>query len=143
MKILYSISRAWHWLRAFVGGYFWLPCPVWVAGEHEGGDGALMRGDGSGEGVCNACSAKAHEINLKNKAYLWQNPQPPPAPCKPSMAGLGMAPGSKPTLWIDYDLWERLGKPDKPDSIPAYECAARRAQTFASARECPHCGGKL
>ncbi len=39
-----KIIRAYHWLRAAIGGYFWLPCPV--CGENFGGHELGMTPEG-------------------------------------------------------------------------------------------------
>lgn len=63
------LSRIW----AFMGGYFWLPCPICREnfGGHEWGtvNGypiAVQDSDGHGKGVCQNCVIKALEINQKN-----------------------------------------------------------------------------
>ena len=57
------------WLQAviaFLGGYFWLPCPI--CGENFGGhedSGNLYTGGGSGWCVCINCSEEAEKRSDK------------------------------------------------------------------------------
>ena len=56
-------------IRAFLGGYFWRPCPLCgeYFGGHEWGDNCvLMTGVNEGKGVCNNCRKKADKLNRKN-----------------------------------------------------------------------------
>ena len=72
-------NRMWllkplRWLRAFVGGYFWLPCPI--CGENFGGfewGESLMSSWDGGEGVCPACSEEADRLNQ----IRWKTTSPP------------------------------------------------------------------
>lgn len=54
-------NRLWNRVRAFFGGYFWLPCPICGKnfGGHEIGDGTLMTDPGGGLSVCRDCSEEA------------------------------------------------------------------------------------
>lgn len=60
--------RIWHWLRAHLGRYFWLPCPVCGRkfGGHEwktGSVGSLFQAGLGGAAVCPSerCQAVAKE----------------------------------------------------------------------------------
>lgn len=52
----YKLSRVLAWLRAFIGGHFWLPCPRCGRnfGGHEEGGGVIYRGT-SGSICCPLC----------------------------------------------------------------------------------------
>lgn len=68
-------------LRAFFGGYFWLPCPL--CGEMFAGyeqHGTLMTGFSDGRGVCNRCAPNGEVVNLDEwrhwkKAIICQEDQ--------------------------------------------------------------------
>lgn len=71
--------RWWHWLRAHVCGYFWLPCPICnrYFGGHEHG-ASLMTSWGSGFGTCAdpACKAEAQRRNTELMAHYSLQMQP-------------------------------------------------------------------
>ncbi len=73
---LYRLGRCYHWFRAFVGGYFWLPCPICRRnfGGHELKGDWLMRSWGEGEGVCPDCGPEAQR---RNEAWMKAHPHPP------------------------------------------------------------------
>ena len=53
-------------LRAFFGGYFWLPCHLCgeYFGGHEWSNGSvLFDTPHSGEGICDNCTEKAIRLN--------------------------------------------------------------------------------
>jgi predicted RNA-binding Zn-ribbon protein involved in translation (DUF1610 family) len=53
-----SKPRFIQWIKAFLGGYFWLPCPI--CGENYGGHewtgGSLMTSETAGKMVCPDCN---------------------------------------------------------------------------------------
>ncbi|MEE9510392.1 MAG: hypothetical protein V3V81_07860 [Candidatus Bathyarchaeia archaeon] len=55
-------------LRAFLGCYFWLPCPVCgrMFGGFEIAENGLMTTGHSGKAVCKKCNLKVLEVNKKN-----------------------------------------------------------------------------
>lgn len=59
-------------LRAFWGGYFWLPCPICDKnfGGHETGSRGLYIGDSLFESVCTKCVAEADFRNKCNPDYV-------------------------------------------------------------------------
>ena len=66
--------RQWRWLNrcyAFIGGYFWLPCPICgrYFGGHEWSE-SLYLGYGSGRGTCPWC---VEETKRRNAEY-WAGP---------------------------------------------------------------------
>jgi hypothetical protein len=74
-RMIYKIGRILQWSRAFICGYFWLPCPICghYFGGHEIG-GSLMISHGMGQCVCKSCVAEA---NRRNKEFLRINPLSP------------------------------------------------------------------
>lgn len=56
--------RWWHWLKALLTGYFWLPCPICGQkfGGHEWVRGTLFLSP-EGRGVCPACAPLADRIS--------------------------------------------------------------------------------
>jgi len=63
-----------NWLRALVGGYFWLPCPM--CGKSFGGHEwtvSLHSSWGDGEGVCPMCAEEAERLNQ----IRWATTRPP------------------------------------------------------------------
>ena len=61
-------SKFVRWFRAFIGGYFWLPCPI--CGEPFGGNephGRWYQGLGSGVSTCINC---APEAGMRTSAAL-------------------------------------------------------------------------
>lgn len=52
-------------LRAFFGGYFWMPCPLCERyfGGHEEGNGDLYVGNGRGKMVCSECAEFASVLS--------------------------------------------------------------------------------
>ncbi len=64
-----KFPRFIHCLYAFLGGYFWLPCPL--CGENFGGhewhthneNSSIMTSRGTGEGVCPNCHDEAKKYN--------------------------------------------------------------------------------
>ena len=68
--------RWYHAVRAFLSGYFWLPCPIcgknfggheWRVGDGSdiwsGSEAEGMAAPSGGEGVCPRCKDKANKIN--------------------------------------------------------------------------------
>jgi hypothetical protein len=57
--------RWWARLRAFWGGYFWLPCPICgrYFGGHDVADIHLMDTLSSGRCVCRKCEDRAWRLN--------------------------------------------------------------------------------
>lgn len=57
--------RWWQCIKAFLGGYFWSPCPM--CGECFGGQeepsGSLYCGMGSGKVVCANCAEEAEKLS--------------------------------------------------------------------------------
>jgi hypothetical protein len=74
-------------VNAFLGGYFWLPCPL--CGVHFGGheeSASWYQGHGAGVGVCMGCKDEADRLSQ----IAISNDPPPimfcvPSPCHPSM----------------------------------------------------------
>ena len=64
MKDLRAQPRWWQHIRAEIGGYFWLPCPICHKefGGHEE-SGMLYEGNGDGTGVCLNCVKKAQKLS--------------------------------------------------------------------------------
>ena len=67
--MMYIVRR----LRAFFGGYFWLPCPICgrMFGGFETADEGLMTSWYSGECVCKRCEGEAKK---RNKRFMEKYP---------------------------------------------------------------------
>jgi len=70
-----NINRLYHQARAFVSGYFWLPCPICgqYFGGHEKGQGDLMTSWFDGVSVCPNCAAEAQR---RNDQFMAETPRP-------------------------------------------------------------------
>lgn len=75
MKIKFSTPRWIHCVRAFIGGYFWLPCPLCGRnfGGHEKGNGFLMTSWAGGMSTCPKCREEARR---RNAEWIKANPYP-------------------------------------------------------------------
>ena len=69
--------RWWHWLRAFLGGYFWLPCVLCGRkyGGHERLQGHLMLSWSQGKSTCPKCAVEAERLNQE---FIKNHPFPTP-----------------------------------------------------------------
>ena len=66
MKDLRKKPKWLECIKAYLGGYFWLPCCI--CGEKYGGHekgGSLYLGNGEGQGVCINCADEAEKRNKK------------------------------------------------------------------------------
>ena len=63
---------AWEWFRAFIGGYFWMPCPLCgkYFGGHEKNGGHLATSLGSGVSTCADCTKDAERIT-RERYTAW------------------------------------------------------------------------
>jgi hypothetical protein len=70
-KDLRKKPRWFQHIRAVLGGYFWLPCPI--CGEKFGGHeegGSLATSYSGGKMVCKNCSKAADKINKENNYFI-------------------------------------------------------------------------
>ena len=71
-KLFHKIKRFYHKLYAFLGSYFWLPCPI--CKEYFGGHevyGYLLNSpyNGRGWGICPKCTDEAEIRNRNIRVY--------------------------------------------------------------------------
>jgi hypothetical protein len=72
MAFVGILLRWFNHIRAIMGNYFWLPCPIChrMFGGHERDIGDLMDGPGSGRIVCPNCANVAEERNKANGYFM-------------------------------------------------------------------------
>ena len=66
-----KLARRWHQFRAFMGGYFWLPCPICrepFGGHEVRPNDTLMDTTYSGSGVCPKCG----DVARKRNELMWK-----------------------------------------------------------------------
>ena len=73
-------------IRAFYGGYFWLPCPVCgkMFGGHELRNSGYLIIGRRHMGVCNDCPELAAKINERNYGPNWRDVDPDPGSPPPT-----------------------------------------------------------
>ncbi len=71
-----KFNRRWHQFRAFIGGYFWLPCPICrepFGGHEVQPNHTLMNTTCSGTSVCPNCGDAARLLNQ----LMWEGKKKP------------------------------------------------------------------